>query len=441
MAFPPTPDALSGLLGLDSESWQDRVKPGAYESPSGTEIKYDFEDVSVNVTKRGTAFEYAGVNGAYVQQAGYGARRYPLLCYFTGANHDRIGTAFLAALLEDGTGKLTHPLYGKIPVVPLGDINRRDDLKSAANQTVIEVTFWTTLGAVYPSGQGDPKSEVDAALEGFDVAAAQQFKDSTDLVGTVSQANARASVRGFLRAVSSVLTEMSSATESVNKEFRSLQRDVNFGLDVLVGQPLQLALQITNLIKAPGRALAGIVSRLEGYARLADKIFGSSAGSNTLVSANLPSLRKRLANDLHIADLFAMSAVAGSVTAVVNNQFTTRRETLDAAEAVLAQLDAVVAWREAEFADLEQLDTGGSYQALQNACALAAGFLIEISFTLLPERRITLDRARTIVDLAAELYGSVDDRLDFLISSNNLTGAEILELQRGRVIVYYTRRP
>ena len=40
-------------------------------------------------------------------------------------------------------------------------------------------------------------------------------------------------------------------------------------------------------------------------------------------------------------------------------------------------------------------------------------------------------------DLDAELYGSVDDRLDFLIESNGLTGSEILELPRGRAIVYY----
>jgi hypothetical protein len=31
----------------------------------------------------------------------------------------------------------------------------------------------------------------------------------------------------------------------------------------------------------------------------------------------------------------------------------------------------------------------------------------------------------------------VDGKLDLLINSNNLTGSEILELPRGRVISYY----
>ena len=53
------------------------------------------------------------------------------------------------------------------------------------------------------------------------------------------------------------------------------------------------------------------------------------------------------------------------------------------------------------------------------------------------ERSITLDRARTIIDLCGELYGSVDDNLDFAINSNGLTGSEILELPRGFDFVYY----
>jgi hypothetical protein len=97
----------------------------------------------------------------------------------------------------------------------------------------------------------------------------------------------------------------------------------------------------------------------------------------------------------------------------------------------------VAPWREGRFDDIEQVDPGGAYQALQAAVALVAGFLIETSFSLSVERRIVLDRPRTIVDLAAELFGSVDDRLDELINNNALTGSEILELPRGKTIAYF----
>ena len=62
---------------------------------------------------------------------------------------------------------------------------------------------------------------------------------------------------------------------------------------------------------------------------------------------------------------------------------------------------------------------------------------MEVSFSLVPERRIVLAKARTIVDLSAELYGQVDEKIDFLIRSNDLSGDEIHELPKGREIVYY----
>lgn len=122
---------------------------------------------------------------------------------------------------------------------------------------------------------------------------------------------------------------------------------------------------------------------------------------------------------------------------MVNSQFTTKTEAIQAAETILTQFDDVVTWRDANYEALEQIDTGAAYQKLQEAVAIAAGFLVEISFSLKQERAIVLDRSRTIVDLAAELYGSVDDQLDFLINSNNLSGSEILELPKGREVVYY----
>jgi hypothetical protein len=146
----------------------------------------------------------------------------------------------------------------------------------------------------------------------------------------------------------------------------------------------------------------------------------------------------RLSNDFHTADLAAGGAVLGSITSVINNSFTAKPQALEAAEALIAQAEARTAWRETRFAEIGQIDTGEGYQALQEATALAVGYLVEISFSLVPERALVLDRPRGLVELCAELYGSVaDDRLDRLIGTNQLTGSHILELPRGKRIVYY----
>jgi hypothetical protein len=443
------PPGIAGLLDLFGASWEDRIEEGAYISPTGTRILFQWESVSRNFDKRGTVFTFPGVNGAYVQQKGYSERRYPLRCYFNGKNCDLEASAFEAALLEPGIGKLEHPLYGTIPdVVPFGTVTRRDDLKEEANQSIVEVTFLTTLGAVYPSALGDPRSEIQASILGFDVAAAQQFSDSTSLAGAIERANMKSAIKKFLRETSAALKQASDSVASVRREFADIQSTINFGLDVLVGQPLLLARQCVNLVRAPARAIDGILSRLDAYRNLANSIFESAAGTpgEALAAGTALAVRTtQIANDWHVADLFASSAVASSVATTLETQYETRPQAIAAAEQVLAQMAALVAWRDGGFEALEgaaeigafQVDQGDSFQQLQSAVALAAGRLIDISFTLIPERQIVLDRPRTIVDLCAELYGQVDERLDFMIQTNNLTGDEVLELPRKKLIVYY----
>jgi hypothetical protein len=233
-------------------------------------------------------------------------------------------------------------------------------------------------------------------------------------------------------------------------------------MDVLIGQPLLLAQQISNLITLPARAIAGIKSRLDGYAALADRIFGSAPGNPAERIATGTSLLQRrtaIANDFHCADLFATTTVSGAVLAAASTPadntgapqfdspvFTTKPQAIAAAVAITELFDETVIWRDEGFDSIStidavgasQLDLGGSFQALQDAVALVTGHLVQVSFDVIAERRIVLDRARTIVDLAAELYGTVDSRLDFLINSNNLTGSEILELPPNKVILYYS---
>lgn len=431
-----------GALGLDpSASWRDRVRPGAYTSPTGTRIEFQCEAVSREVDKRTTAFGFLGINGEYIQDRGYGARRYPLACYFSGPNCDRIATAFENALLERGRGELEHPLYGTFEVIPFGTITRRDDLKTAANQSVVETAFWTALSSIYPASSLDAISEISSSLDGFDVVAAQQFDAMVNAASAANATSLKGSIRRFLAETNDAFDSINAAT-SGGPLFDAIAL-IHEGLDTLVGQPLFLAQRLLGLTALPARALNSLLDRIAVYRAMAERLFGLDSGSR---SASTQGQRTRAANSVAAAGLMLSGVVAGLVRSATTARFRTRPEALEAAEEILAMHEAVTAWRDAEYEALGQvgetidagiLDTGSAYQQLSEAVSLTTAYLVEISFTLLPERRIVLDRPRTIVDLAAELYGSVDDRLDFLISTNNLSGSEILELPRGKAIVYY----
>jgi len=412
-------------------AWNDRLREAAYTSPSGTRLTFSYENVRKSFEKKTAGFEFPDADGTFVQDQGHTGRRYPLRVFFWGAEYDVEAEAFEAALLERGTGKLDHPIYGVVDVVPFGEVTQRDDLKIAANQAVFEVTFWETIGLVYPTAQTDPASAVASAVAAYNDTAAEEFELDIDLDSAVEQAGFKNLYQFALDGVTGVLQPIADAQETVRKQFDAIVDSVNQGIDILIADPLTLAFQTVLLIQAPARAFASIKARLEAYGNLASSI---TSGDDAIASSGLDSQNS---NDFHTKDLYVSTFVTGSIVSVLNNQFTTKPEALAAAEVILVQFASVTEWRDDNFQSLEEVDTGEAYQRLQEAVALTAGFLVEISFSLKQERRIVLDRNRTIIDLAAELYGSVDDQLDFLISSNALTGSEILELPRGREIVYY----
>ena len=412
-------------------SWLDRIREAAYTSPSSVRLTFDYEDVRKSVDKKTTAFDFPDADGTFIQDLGHTGRRYPLRVFFWGDDYDTEADTFEAALLERGTGKLEHPIYGTVDVVPFGTITRRDDLKTAANQAIIEVAFWETIGIIYPTSQNDPASNVLTAVDEYNNTAAAEFEEVTDLDSAVEQSSFKNTYQASLDAVKSGLQSVADTQDDVKKQFDAINDSINNGIDILVSEPLTLAFQTTQMIQAPARALTNIEARLDGYANLANLIIG---GDDNIA---VPGLDSRHSNDFHTDDLYASTYVTGSIVSVVNNQFNTKTEALQAADVVLTQFANLVEWRDNNFQSLSEIDTGGAYQQLLEAVALAAGFLVEISFSLKQERRIVLDRNRTIIDLVAELYGSIDDQLDFFINSNDLSGTEILELPRGREIVYY----
>ena len=412
-------------------SWNDRIIEARYTAPSGEFIIFNYENVRKAFDKKTTAFNFPDADGTFIQDMGHSGRRYPLRVFFWGDDYDLEAAFFERLLQERGTGKLEHPVYGTVDVVPFGTVTQRDDLKTAANQAVVEVSFWETIGLVYPASQTDPASEVLTAVNEYNDAAATEFEDVTSLDSAVEQSAFIAGYESLLDNVQNGLQAIADVQADVQSQFNAINDSINNSIDILVSQPLNLAFQTTLLIQSPARAITNISARLNAYNDLADSILsGDGASVSTTNNA-------RESNAFHAKDLYASTYVTGSVLSVVNNTFNTKNEALEAAEAVLVQLDNLIEWRDTEFTTLSEIDTGAAYQQLQEAVALTAGFLVEISFSLKQERRLILDRDRTIIDLVGELYGSIDDQLDFFITSNDLSGSEILELPKGREIVYY----
>lgn len=403
-------------------SWQDRLREAAYTSPSGTRLTFDYEQTAEDFDKKATPFEFAGADGTFVQDLGRTGRRYPLRVILWGDTYDVQAAGWMAALAERGQGILEHPVYGRLDVVPVGKIRRRDDLVTQANQAVIEVEFFETTGLVYPTASTDPAGQIADLLAAAGAAQAEQLAAAGVLDSATDRADFLSRYNAALDSASAALSPITEGVAGAQRQFDAIQQSINRGIDVLIKDPLTLAFQTQQLINTPARIGGQVSGRLSAYSDLLASYLGPSVGRDT---------------QLYNSDLYASGTIAAAALATTTESYTKRPDAILAAESILAQGDALAAWRDDNFAALGQIDQGGSWQATQELIATAAGALVALSFGLAQERRVILGSARSIIDLTYELYGVVDSKLDDFINDNDLSGDEIIELPQGREVVYY----
>ena len=245
-------------------TWNDRLREAAYVSPTGVRVQFSYEDVSKKISKRTSGFDFPDVNGTYVQDLGQSGRKLPLRIFFSGDDYDLETDAFEAALLERGSGRLEHPIYGVIDVVPFGDIGRRDDLVTAANQSIIEVTFWETLGSAYPAVEIDTKGIVIGSIEEFNQSASEQFEADIDLTEVARTAAFKEYYGRLTDTIQAGLTGVTTAT----KQLDAIKSSLDTGIDELVSDPITLALQTLALIQVPGQIVDSISAQLDAYGNL-----------------------------------------------------------------------------------------------------------------------------------------------------------------------------
>ena len=420
------PNSAFDLLGETKiPGWQSRLKEAAYTSPNNNRQTFLYVDLKRTINKRTTDFQFNGINGKFIQDRGHDGGEFPLACYFSGEDHDQLATNFESILIESGRGVLEHPLYGTFDVVPVGSIQRTNAMVTGANESIVSVTFSTTLADAYPLPTFSTRNAIDRVLKNFDIASAAEFDSALPLKGATGQSQLLSTVTDAVAIAGQTIGKLSESTAEQRRAFEDQQRLINNSLDTLVGQPLNLAQQLVNLIKSPAIAATSFTSRIAGYAAFAERLFGKPL---------------RYPNDLYVNNLLTLAAVNASVLAANTTTFSNRREAQEAARNMIALNEAVNSYNDNNFADAEfpNVDEGGAYQSNQNAVAGSSGQLVEQSFDLRVERIVTLERERSPVDVCAQYVKSLtDEALQTFLDNNLIGGDEMFLLPRGRRIVYY----
>lgn len=447
-------------------TWQNRLRQAAYTSPSGRRIVFDFTDVSLVITKKSAAFDFPNADGTYIQDLGQAGRRYPLRVFLAGENYDFRASDLEDILQEQGSGTLEHPIYGVVEVVPFGEVKRRDDFVTGPGQAVFDIEFWETTGIVYPTSSFDFITSIFDQISEFVQGAATQFQRVTSLATALEFTTLVSKYERLLFDVRSALAPIAALQPDTRAQYDTIESSILRSLEAqaaaAAGQVIDaetLAAQTQQLIQVAAYTQVSVEARIEAYSSLVQAVIARTG--IVVASADADN-----ANEFHAADQFVSGAVTGAALVTINAPteddpaqatagFATKRQAITAADSLLTLFEAAAAWRDDNFVSLtntttpesstrdigEQLesvtDTGELYGTMQQTVAEAAGRLVAQSFSLKQEKTLTLTEARALVSLCAELYGEVDGKLDFFINSNNFSGSEILEVPRGRNVLYY----
>lgn len=462
-------DAQDEIRKLQAKvTWNDRLQEAYYVTPSGERFPFIYEAVKESFVRKGKAFERAGGNGTYVQGLGNSGRRLPITAIFAGEDCDEQARAFMKALSEPGVGKLEHPRYGTLNVLPLGTVERIDDLVKRVGEVRIKVEFWETVEA-FKSPITSAALKLLGQLGFFDeyTATVDEIKDLKDIPVSKLTAVERFlldtadQIEKYLAPIANVIsdtTETLSAVQSragnITSRFSSLTNSIKTSIGKLETTVGQIVSQSMRLVLTPANAFAEVRTKFFAYKQLAltqldrfDAAYGIGDNPGVFHWYNNAEAKANFTSTDHVvmSALAGAATVAGSTTTSNDTisyadgevQFRTRNDAIQSAEDLLELLDTVTEWREATQEELNIVDTGGLYQLVYNIVVAGAQAYIEEAFSLKQEQIFILDRARTVIDLEYEIYGTVDDNLDFLIATNNLTGSEILELPKGKQIKYY----
>lgn len=412
-------------------SWEDRQQGLAYTSPKGKRFTPDFEDLEQSFDKKTERTDYAAADVTLVRDFGHTARTFPLAVYFSGPDCDKDAAAFLNGIRERGFGRLEHPLEGLFYVVPTGTVSRRDDLATAANVVALEIEFQETNDiATAPAARAvTAASAVAVAVESAQEKIAAEA--AGDMVGSGVTATASLAAEAE-KNTKDMLSKLTAAIQGQEVKVRTgllarvaaLENNISYLAETPAALASTILLSAQSIITAPERiwdrlsgtygALAGLLAATVGY---------SADGADAVA---VYSARRTQ----------AAAYILGAAEAVAAEPWERREDAVAAAVTLQAATGAYLRWTEQAAAALDTPNANGSDSDIQEAAALAAGGVVARSFDLTLEYRRTLDRARAVVDLVAEVYQDLG-RVDDFITSNNLTGSEILELPRGRQIVYY----
>lgn len=406
-------------------SWIEKIQTDLIiTTGDGQQFSPQWLNASKAVEYNVAEFDFANVEGTLVKRGTVRGSKYNLEIHFQGENHLDDALAFEISAADPRAWTVSHPFYGEIIVQPASLIFDN----SKYNVTTITGTVTETITEDNPRTTVVPADKIAADKAALDETFAAGFAageppDTAD-INSLTANNTAAYTEGA-KAVSNTPQA---------EEYFNLFNTANAAVLNATAEPL-LAIRATQAaLNYPAQFEDSVTNRLNVFTTQLDSLH---AGVPLIDTAS----GKRIYENNAGALVSSMAVAAATPQAGNYNNRTS----------VLAVINIIINYYNIYITDVDSLQSAnggspGSYipgaanmQAISNLIKYTVSVLFDIALNARQERTVILENDSNAILLAHRFYGlkADDSTINELITTNNIGINELLQVRKGRTIVYY----
>jgi len=408
-------------------SWEEQVK-SKMKITTGDgrvyEVLYLLESNTGSFEFNVTEFEFPEVAGTKVDRRLHKGTRYPLEFYFQGDDNIDQMKAFNESAKDTRPWVVLHPIYGSITAHP---ISVEFD-NSGINTAKISVTIVETITDDGPRTVFDPRDNAPAVIN-KSVESNSAFFAAAVSPTVTDVAMMKANAENLYNEGSGSIGDQNIASQYFN-----LYNEAVTAINVSFNGVATGVTAIQDFIGYPALFAQSVQARLKTLVAQAFKL------TQTLENITTPNEKK-----------IYESQKGAVISAIITSSVTPFSDEYANAVDVISVIDIVLLQYNVFIEELQSLQTPDGteqdsylpdYQFmfdLNYAVNYAVSNLFNIALQAQQERVIYMESDSNIIIETHRFYGLLpdDSTLFRFISTNQIKGSEILQLKKGRRIVYY----
>jgi hypothetical protein len=408
-------------------SWIERIETGMIiQTGDGQEYEPLYMITEKTQGFNVAEYNFPNVPGTLVKRSERTGIRYSLEIIFQGENQLDISDQFEQSARDPRFWVVSHPMHGRLNMQPTSlKFNNK-----GLNTTVITGEMVETITEDSPKVGVDPQEQTKLDVVSVGDSTAESFATQVPTLEP-SETNL----------LSENMDALNSAMENVEKtndesnEYFNLFNTVNSAVLDYTAEPLIAMTAIQDFINYPSLLQISVSARLDA---LISQFTTLVSGIGQLLTPNDKKIFENNAANV------LMAMVNTTMNPFDSDDYGNAVDVL----AVTDQLSDTFSQYVAAIDSL-QTDNGGnpdsyipdfeSVSGLANLIDYAISNLFQIALNASQERRVFIETDSNAILLAHKYYGLTEDdsTIDEFIRNNNIGLSEILQIRKGREIVYY----